>query len=343
MTSPEIHFHNSLSVHKGWLQIFRDVADEYQLNPQSLEPIRSNQSQRLHLHDLRHALYQLCEESQDPLLPIKAAQQVTPLTFGSFSLALWTSPTLESLLKYAAEFSIIVSSPVRLHYHLDQQGNAELWVLDSEPFNKESHVTYLGISLFMASVVAMIHKTTLDKELLLEVKLVDHKFDQQNTQTVEALSNVRISDGAPVRKICIAKKYLHRPLPSHEPDIHFAALNLLRKEAETLKKGDLILQIYNILNQCHHLEEVSGDWLATKLNMNIRTLNRRLSDLNTSYRGVVEKYKLEKALHLLADANINMTEIAYQLGFADLSTFSRAFKRWTGSSPVNVRGINKNT
>ncbi|WP_059020824.1 AraC family transcriptional regulator [Vibrio coralliirubri] len=333
----EQRFHNSLSVHAGWQALLALTAKEHKVESQFFPSKRKNSDGRLHFHDLREELVKLCEYTDDELIPVRAAKHVTPLTFGSYSLALWTAPNLEAMLKTAAEFSFIIASPIRLQYRENKQGSAELWVLNSEPFSQESHVTYLGVTMLIATLIYIIKHVILSEDIDVSVKLIEHKFSPERTEQLEQLTGTKITAGHPIRKIAIDKKHLHKPLDNYDEGIYFSALNLLRKDAESLKKGDLILQIYNALNQANNLENVSGESLAQSLNMNIRTLNRRLAELNTNYRGVVEKYKLEKALHLLEDQHINMTEIAYQLGFADLSTFSRAFKRWTGLSPIKLR------
>lgn len=334
MSQIDRQFHDSLSVHKGW----QGLIAKQQNDKVEIDEVRKNDTGRLHLHDLRNQLYSLTQANQDPLFPVHCAQYVSPLTFGSYTLTLWTAPNLDVALQHAEDFSIVVSSPIRLKYHKDKQGHAELWVLDSEPFNKESHVTYLGVMLFVATTVKIIQSIVEDDELQIKIKLVDNKLSNDIYQQIEQLTHVKISVGEPVRKLCIDKKYLYRSNAHHDHDIYFSALNMLRKDAESLKQGDLILRLYNVLNSLEHLSLANAESVAHSLQLNVRTLNRKLAELNTSYRGVVEKYKLEKALHLLETPNINMTEIAYQLGFADLSTFSRAFKRWTGYSPVSLKG-----
>ncbi|MFA0085963.1 helix-turn-helix domain-containing protein [Vibrio sp. 10N.261.51.F12] len=328
-------FPSTLSVHQGWQKILSECN-----NIHHSAFLRTTSNGRLHLHDLRRLLTNLCHQTKDNIIPMRVAQHVTPLTFGCYSLALWTAPNLKSLLKNAADYCIVVASPIRLQYKEDKQGNAELWVLDSEPFNQESRVTYLGITLLICTLVSIIRQVTKNETLPITIKLNEPIQSDAYTEQLKLLTQTTIFNGTPVRKICVDKSYLNDPIPTHDKALYFATLTLVRKESEALETGDLILRIYNALNNIERLENLSGSGLASALNMNIRTLNRKLYGLNTSYRGVLEKYKLEKSLHLLEDANNNLTEIAYQLGFSDLSTFSRAFKRWTGQSPIKFRQQN---
>jgi AraC-like DNA-binding protein len=85
-----------------------------------------------------------------------------------------------------------------------------------------------------------------------------------------------------------------------------------------------------------HLEP-TGVTLATTaraLGMSRRTLQRRLAEQEVSFAGLVDEVRRELALHLLEKEKLEVKQAAFRLGFAQPSAFSRAFKRWTGHSPV---------
>jgi AraC-like DNA-binding protein len=81
-----------------------------------------------------------------------------------------------------------------------------------------------------------------------------------------------------------------------------------------------------------HLSD-SAAGAAAALHMSARTLQRRLAAEGTTFSGVVDDTREALARELLADRSLPLAEIAYRVGFADLATFSRAFKRWTGKPP----------
>jgi AraC-like DNA-binding protein len=55
---------------------------------------------------------------------------------------------------------------------------------------------------------------------------------------------------------------------------------------------------------------------------------------------VVEQLRRELALVYVKDASLPLSEIAFLLGYSELSAFSRAFSRWTGQSPRSWRAGN---
>ena len=77
--------------------------------------------------------------------------------------------------------------------------------------------------------------------------------------------------------------------------------------------------------------------VATELGMSPRTLSRRLAEQGTTFHTAVDGLRRELALKFLTDSNLVLTEIAFLMGYTEISTFSHAFKRWTGKSPAAYR------
>ncbi len=83
--------------------------------------------------------------------------------------------------------------------------------------------------------------------------------------------------------------------------------------------------------------EASLDATALELGMSSRSLSRRLAELDTSFNGIVGSLRKDLAVRYLQESNISLTEIAFLLGYSEVSTFTHAFKRWTGNTPTASR------
>ena len=73
--------------------------------------------------------------------------------------------------------------------------------------------------------------------------------------------------------------------------------------------------------------------------MSKRTLQRTLQKEGTSFNALLNSTRMDLAKQYVRDREISFTEIAFLLGFTESSTFSRAFKRWTGKSPREYRKV----
>ncbi|PMY36624.1 AraC family transcriptional regulator [Pseudomonas sp. GW456-L14] len=79
--------------------------------------------------------------------------------------------------------------------------------------------------------------------------------------------------------------------------------------------------------------------LAHSLCMSASTLRRRLAEEGQTYQGLKDGVRKELAIAWLAEPQISFTEIASRLGFADASSFYKAFRKWSGSNPGHYRSL----
>lgn len=92
-------------------------------------------------------------------------------------------------------------------------------------------------------------------------------------------------------------------------------------------------RVENLLIPILHTGEASIDTVAGKLGLSRQTLFRKLKAEGVSFEKVLDELRHELALHYLNGKKASVNETAYLVGFSEPAAFSRAFKRWTGSSP----------
>ncbi|HJU53702.1 MAG TPA: AraC family transcriptional regulator [Pyrinomonadaceae bacterium] len=92
-------------------------------------------------------------------------------------------------------------------------------------------------------------------------------------------------------------------------------------------------RVESLLMPILHTGEASMDVIANKLGFSRQTLFRRLKAEGVTFEKVLDELRHQLALHYLSGKKVSVNETAYLVGFSDPAAFSRAFKRWTGSSP----------
>ncbi|HEC27060.1 MAG TPA: AraC family transcriptional regulator [Gammaproteobacteria bacterium] len=70
-----------------------------------------------------------------------------------------------------------------------------------------------------------------------------------------------------------------------------------------------------------------------------RSLQRKLHEKGTTFKTILTEVREDLALKYIHDRKLTLTEISFMLGFSEMSSFSRAFKRWTGESPKEFRKL----
>ena len=77
--------------------------------------------------------------------------------------------------------------------------------------------------------------------------------------------------------------------------------------------------------------------IASELHMTPRNLHRKLQKHDTSFKQILTEVRKDLALQYIQDRSKTLTEISFLLGFSEVSSFSRAFKGWTGKPPSEAR------
>jgi AraC-like DNA-binding protein len=107
------------------------------------------------------------------------------------------------------------------------------------------------------------------------------------------------------------------------------------------RKHDLIHSVREYV--VHRLARGAAtiDDVARHFNMSSKTLERRLGERGTSYRALVESIRRDLAKRYLAASGLRLQQIAYLLGYSEPAPLARAFKRWTGTTPMQYRAAMK--
>lgn len=81
----------------------------------------------------------------------------------------------------------------------------------------------------------------------------------------------------------------------------------------------------------------TAEGVARSLQVSVRTLHRALQMEGTTFSELLDQLRQEQAAVYLSAPHISISEVAFLLGFSELSAFYRAFKRWTGTTPAEYR------
>jgi AraC-like DNA-binding protein len=130
--------------------------------------------------------------------------------------------------------------------------------------------------------------------------------------------------------------WMNRPLPGDDP----ALRRLLQKQIDALevRHGEnLPGQVRSVLRTGLLTGHASADQVAALFSMHSRTLNRRLNAFGTSFQQLVDASSLAIAQQMLETSRRDVRQIAMALGYADPSAFTRAFRRWSGTTPAQWR------
>lgn len=152
--------------------------------------------------------------------------------------------------------------------------------------------------------------------------------------------------GADAYRIVIPRDWLSLPLlqpdpamraqMQHRAEQQLAALQT-RDAAQDARDTELIDRARQLIAARLSYAPVDLAWVATQLPTSVRTLQRQLQAQGTSFTQLVDAVRADLADRYLADPSLDLTDIAFLLGYSEHSAFTRAYRRWTGHAPVTAR------
>ncbi|HEY2774279.1 MAG TPA: AraC family transcriptional regulator [Candidatus Binatia bacterium] len=128
-----------------------------------------------------------------------------------------------------------------------------------------------------------------------------------------------------------------RPFLASNRELARSNDHVLDEMLKRLQEDDLVSRVKRAVIDELPSGTPSEESIAKSLALSGRSLQRRLHDEHTSFTELLSSVRRDLAEQYVRDPHVPVTEISYLLGFSDLSSFSRAFKRWTGTSPASCR------
>ena len=143
--------------------------------------------------------------------------------------------------------------------------------------------------------------------------------------------------GASGHRIVIARRWLDQPMPAANPRAADQLAELCRAQMPPGSPAEDIAAVIEHRLALTPAQPPRLSALADDLRITERTLRRRLQAEGTSYRALLDRVRERVARRLLEQRALPLGRVASEVGFADARDFRRAFKRWTGCLPGEVR------
>lgn len=246
-----------------------------------------------------------------------------------------TAPTLRGALKTIARYISLFNEHVVATFEEDKEHGTISQAIPGRPLCIGRH----GNEFFATSVLARARKA-LDAPLVPRRVFFAHPRPADVSELVSFFGTADITFEAERNGFSIAHSDLDSPLATSEPALH--ALVGAYADGELDKRGKpagggLLAQVRHRVRVALPQGPPSLSEIASQLKMSDRSLQRRLGEDGTTFQEVVQAAREELARTWVASGKRPLGEIAYALGYAELASFVRAFRRWTGDTPAVYR------
>jgi len=281
----------------------------------------------------RNLLNAIEEQPLDRVFGLHLAKFIHPTTFYSLGVAAYCSATLEEYIAKMVRYYSVVTTNDMMTFERELASPEEcclIWKANNpEPFPP---VREDGIAAIFVTILRVATQNIFSP---LRVTLA-RPFPKGRDDDYTAFFGCEVQFDSPSTSLVFDQSLLEKPLVSADPELAASYERLTEQYIAQLEKADFPARVRNELIRLLPTGVSGKDAVAKVLCVSTRTLYNRLEEAGTTFREVLDDTRRLLAEEYLVKG-LPVNEIAYLTGFSDTANFSRAFKKWTGHSPVSFR------
>lgn len=333
--------HSTPALPGTYVSLLADVVERWDISPEQLlegsgvlptqlfEPFWY-----LDFHVFNRLLNRAVQLTNEPALGVYLGLQMTVSCHGTVGLAAMVAQNLGEAFSVIEQF-IGLRCPA-IKPQLDIEGEiAHLYLNQPIPDFKMGMV---GMMFLMVGFSQMSHAMT-GQRLSGWVEL---NFAQPSYfETIKTILPNNILFDQPHNRLVFPKQYLDLPLIMADPLAARLAREQCKRDLNQLaeKRGEKN-QLSKLVKELL-FDEVQGFFnmkeVADKLYLSERTLQRQLAQENTTFQALTDEARERESKKLLSQRENSIADVSEKLGYADVTHFTRAFKRWTTQTPKQFR------
>lgn len=269
-----------------------------------------------------------------PCLGLELAERLPRGVYGVVEYACRTAPTVREALARLVRYMRLLNELVEVTLEERDGGGIVEQRIAGQPRCVGRHANEFFVAMLLAGARLLTGAPCVPTRAWLA-----HPRPADVARLVAVLGTEAVAFDAGANGVALPAAVLDLPLATHDP----ALLRLLDRQAEQALPPDasrapLVALVRRRIRETIVEGPPAVEAVAAGLHMSARTLQRRLADDGLRFQALVDDVRRELALEYVGDPRRPLGEVAYLLGYAELSPFLRAFKRWTGRTPGELRG-----
>jgi len=327
----------AMTNHAGILSIFWRIIESYGKDPDPIFrklhldiKLAEDPNARIPYAKVETLWKEMITLVDDPYIGLKIPALWHPSYGGGFSYAWLASSSLRSAFERFVRYLRVVTEG---HEYTIEETNREFSVIHS--FNKEALNIPQIVDAHFAILVSLCRINY--GQNLAPVSISFTHLAPEETGEYFAFFRCPIIFDAPDNRITLTQEVVDKRLLSANPLLAELNDQVMINYLAKLEGDNIIERVKAIIVDQLPSGNVTDGSVADSLYISKRTFHRRLQQEETTFRLILNDLRHELADKYIKDSRLNLNEISFLLGFSESSSFSRAFKRWTGSSPSTYR------
>lgn len=263
----------------------------------------------------------------DPAFGLEASRHTAQTTFHALGYAVLASVTLKEAFERIIRYRRLIGDVLELR--LVEAGDRYRFEIDVSAQPGIPFQAVDAIAALSARQARMLHTPRPCAPL----QVTFARPAPGDLRPYEGTFRAPVRFGQPVNALEYTRADLEDRLPAGNAELARENDDVLVRYLARLESSRASTRVQQALLTALPDGAPSKSAIARTLGMSARNLQRHLAEEGTSFKDLLNDARMTLSRNYVEEGRLSVTEIAFVLGFADTSTFSRAFKRWTGRSP----------
>lgn len=270
--------------------------------------------------------------SNNSCVGLNMAQQYHYESAPVIILAMLAAPSVEEGLKCLCRYDQFIDTGIEARFTSNQET-----ALFNAGLIDFSDARVDQLNEYLLSFILQILNTATRKKMPV-IKVSFRHTDNTNARELEAHFGAPVSFGKKDNCLSFKREYLGERFLTSNNLLYDILTEALRTYfSVSPERHGFIDAVSREVMRLGGSESPSMDHIASSLALSPRTLRRRLADEGYSFQEVKNLARERRAKYYLCSTSLSLSEIAFELGYSELSAFSRAFRTWVGETPQAYR------
>ncbi len=277
-------------------------------------------------------LEEAARATADPCFGLHFGERFNPKNNGPLVYVVLNSPTIAVGFETAARYLHVQNEAAKMSFNTEgERAYVQYLLADPEIETPRQHNEY-SMAVVLNTLRMMVGSHWVPQEVHFA-----HEAAGQASEHVRVFG-APVLFGCSANALVIEREFFERQVPAADQRLYRILKRYLERVlSEMPRESNFVVSVRKTIGESMRDGDPKLTRVAKKIAMSPRTLQRQLKEHGVDFKQLMDDTRRRFALNYLRDRRNTLTEIAFLLGYSELSAFNRAFRRWTGSTPLDYR------
>jgi AraC-like DNA-binding protein len=272
------------------------------------------------------------QATADDCFGLHLGENYNPRNIGPLAYVVLNSPTIRAGIENFERYLHVYNEAAKWFFTAKGNRGYIRYLLTDLGINSLRHSNEHGMTIAFNMLRMMVGSHWAPKEVQFA-----HEAPKQISEHLR-IFHAPVSFGCKTNAIVIDRQFVEREVPAADQQLYQILKRYLDQVLSEMPREDTLLTaVRRATAETMRDGNLKLARVAKQMAMSARTLQRQLKERGVDFKQLTDETRQRFAVNYLKERKNTLTEVAFLLGYSELSAFNRAFKRWTGSTPLDYR------